>query len=164
MRRFHNKRFPHQLADSLHNTHLTIPDQAARDTLDYIKQFLQRSTNYSILYRGYLTEEQLNNLLKIKAENDNKQFNETVYHFDSKEETSENVTEFDNFDLFKLEIDKRVIDKLDKIYYQVDSEEAKTNIRTIQSLSQTSLVSPLQIYLPEESIEQINLYLQTVGG
>lgn len=160
MRRFQNEQFPSRLADAFSSIYLEVPNQEAQEALDYIKQFIQRSTGNSRLHRGYLPEEYIDLLLIIRDTNGNRDFADAIENIGAGRDTSEEVTEFDNFEVLEVNSDGDLLEELDKVYYQVNSTEARKNVRTLQDLIRnTRDGNHIQMYLPQESYTDIRTNL-----
>lgn len=156
MRRFQNEQFPSRLADALSSIHLEIPNQDAQEALDYVKQYVQRSSGNARLHRGYIPEGYINSLITIRDASGKRDFSSAVEQLGVDGATSEEVTQYSNFELLEIESDRDLLQELNDVYYQVVSDEARTNVRTLQDLIRNvSSGNKIRMYLPQESYDQI---------
>lgn len=157
MRRFHNNKFPSGLAEALDSVHLDIPSEEEKEALDYVKQFLEyHSGGGGVLHRGYIPEKYLDALVEIRDANSNRYFSSAVEQLGVDGETSEEVTQYDNFKVLEIESSFDTIEELSSVYYQLDSDEARKNLRTLQDLMRNvRFGNTIRMYLPEESYNQI---------
>lgn len=156
MRRFQNEQFPTRLADALSSIHLEIPNQDAQEALDYVKQYIQRSTGNCRLHRGYIPEGYINALVTIRDASGKPDFSSAVEQLGVDGATSEDVTDFNTFEVLEVTSDRDLVQDLNDVYYQVDSNEARKNVRTLQDLiHNTQSGNKIQMYIPQKSYDQI---------
>lgn len=154
MRRFHDESFSIRLADGLSSAHLNIPDKEASNALSYVKQFIQRQSGSAYLHRGYVPEDYIDALIRIRDVNSSRQFSRAVEALGTDGGVSQEA-EYDEFTLVRFEPNRDLLNELNDAYYEAETEDAQKIVRTIQDLIRINN-STVDIYLPDEILSQID--------
>lgn len=154
MRKFHSENFSIQLADGLSSIHLNIPDDEAQDALDYIKQFIQRGNGDAYLHRGYITEDQLDALVRIRdASTNSRQFARAVEALGVDGDVSQEA-DYDEFRSVDIKPTRDTINELNDTYYEVRTDDARKMVRSIQNICRYNN-NTLYLHLPVPVARQI---------
>jgi hypothetical protein len=140
--------------DSLSSVNLSIPDEEAKNALSYVKQFTQRANGEGRIYGMYISEEQLDQLVRIRDESDSRYFSRFVETIGcSGGITTSEVSR--PFSEYESKTSSEELDKLDRAYYNVSSE-AGNSVRTVQQLIRNNQSRDnVQLILPISHGEQI---------
>lgn len=163
MRRFENENFSHDLAESINSHLLTVPedDNEARTALSYIRQFVYVTASNAELHRGYISEDFLDALVRIREESNNRDFNSAVEALGVEGETSTEVTEYDELVSIEVKNTFEAVEDLSSLTREHSNElsdEARKNLYSIRELVEDNRDIVLY-YLPREVLGEIMPYL-----
>lgn len=162
MRRFQKDHLHAGPAGSISSFTLEVPSEKGEEAVEYIEQFIERNRGGVYLHRGYLPEEYIDALVEIREANpDSKRdFSSLVEQLATDGETSEEVTEYDDFKVLEIESSYETNQKLNDVYNELESDEARETVRTLQDLMHNVLEgNTIRMYIPEESYNQITSHL-----
>jgi hypothetical protein len=155
MRKFRSENFNVRLADGLSNIHLDIPDDEAEEAVEYVKQFVHRGDRNTRLVLGYLPENYLQALIRIRDASSNcRYFSRAVEALgvdgDISEEVAGELVEVE------LECHQDNIHKLDELYFEANSDEIREVVRSLQSLIRINK-NRINVFLPEKIASALDL-------
>lgn len=165
MRRFENEDFPYHLAEGIESMHLTVPDDEAQRALRYIRQFVYRTPSESSLTRGYISEDFVDALVRVREASSNRGFNSAVEQIGAPGETSTEVDEYDELTFIEVENSFAAEQAVSSIVRDNSSElsdEARENLYSIRELI-TDNRGMVLYYLPREIAGEIMPYLDGEG-
>lgn len=165
MRRFENENFPYHLAEGIDSMHLTVPDDEAQTALSYIRQFVYRTASESSLTRGYISEDFVDALVRVREASSNRGFNSAVEQLGVEGETSTEVDEYDELTFIEVENSfeaEQAVSSIVREHSNELSDEARKNLYSIRELI-TDNRDIVLYYLPNEIAGEIMPYLDEKG-
>lgn len=165
MRRFENDDFPYNLAEGVESVHLDVPDDKAQAALSYIRQFVYRTSGTSKLTRGYISEDFIDALVRVREINSNRKFNHAVEQLGADGETSTEVTEYDELTFIEVENSsnaEKAVTSIVREHSDELSDEARLNLYSIRDLIRNNR-DTVVYYLPKKIAEEIMPHLDEEG-
>jgi len=154
------------LADGLESSHLTVPDDEAQAALEYIRQFVYRVSGRSQLLHGYISEEYLDALVRIREASSNRDFNSAVEAIGVEGETSTKVTNYDDTEFMLLEIEatieaERSLSEIARDNSSELSDEEKQTLYSLREIVENSTYQESVFYFtPHTVFSGIGRYLE----
>lgn len=153
MREFENTEFPYRLAEGIESIHLTIPDDEAKMALEYVRQFVYRTSGRSELLHGYITESYLDALVRVRDASSNRDFNSAVEQLGVAGASSREVTEHTDVDYTLLEIEASFTSE------NVLSSIARENRNSLSNISLNDLRSVREILQNVSHQDSVRYYV-----
>lgn len=164
MRKFENRDFTYSLAEAVERKHsLTIPDEEAKNALLYVQQFLYKTAGSAELLRGYISEDQLDALVRIRDASSNRHFARAVEALGVEGGTSTDVGDDDNYSLLevKTEFDTpRTISKITRENSKMLSDEERDELYAIKDVTENVSRQDVVLYnIPNSAFNTVTQLL-----
>jgi hypothetical protein len=159
MREFENDDFPYHLAEGIESFNLTVPDSEAENALAYIRQFVYKTSGSSELLHGYVTENYVDALVRIRDASSNRDFNSAVEAIGSDGGTSTDVGSDSDFTLIEVDASFETVNALSAATREQSSElsdVAREELYSIREVVENVSHREVVTYcLPEEAFSEI---------
>lgn len=157
MWKFKDEHFNFRLAEAFLSRQLEVPDENAKESLEYIQQYVVKTSGRSELIGGYIPDEYVDDLVKIRDASSVRDFGSAVEAIGCEGRTSEKVG--DESDFTKVAI-KSTRDNIRDIYDQYSSDKSKDVRRDIGNI--TDLLNDnlhkdeIFYYMPTENYKEMD--------
>lgn len=164
MRQFENKDFTYRLAEALDRKHaLTIPDEEAKNALLYVQQFLYLTSGSSELLRGYISEDQLDALVRIRDESSSRDFGSAVEALGVDGGTSQDAGSDSEYTRIEVDADfktPRTISKITRNSSSDISDKERTELYAIRDVVENASRQDVIMYnLPNDVFDTVTTLL-----
>lgn len=159
MRQFENKDFPYHLAEGLESMHITTPDDESSAALAYITQFVYRTSGQAELLAGYIPENYVDALVRVRDANSNRDFNSAVEAIGVDGGTSQEVTAYTEGTWIETPASFEAVEDLSQIARNNStdlSDEGRKQLYSIREvIENVSHQETVQYYIPTELFTEI---------
>lgn len=159
MREFENDNFSYHLAEGIESFHLTVPDSEAENALAYIRQFVYKTSSNAELLHGYMPEDYVDALVRIREASSNRDFNSAVEALGVEGGTSTDAGSDGNFTFVEVEASFDAVNTLSSITRERSSElsdAARDELYAIREVVENvSHQDVVTYYLPENVFGEV---------
>lgn len=155
MRKFESDNFRDDYIEALSSSLYDYPDEQAQDAVKYVNQFVQRRSRE--LLKGYLPNKYADALVRLRDENSSRDLNAVVGALCVDGGVSTSDVGYSSFERLELPCKRELAEKLDDEYYEVELDESKDMIRTVQDIIRYGgRRDSVEIWVPTEVAQEVN--------